>query len=379
MISVSQMAQTPSAMTQARFEDAITRAVTSRSRAYSHSFAMSIRWELDNTDAATDTENFKVILSTLNLDPPCVEIMGGPNTNKTPSWNLNGKLRSLFESAVNAPGKSLVIIHYAGHGEIRRVPLDERRDLLFAVEGPHGRAFSLQPIIDTIVDGYFFEIDLTDLDVVFILDCCYSHMATRMGHSTGRALEILAASDDTTPEALMPPRNTLTGKLRGEISRRKREGHMFIRLADVMANIRENSPVVKPTHSVKLGTSICIPFSGAKWTDPDSIAPTLRAVFSVRVSDNVTEEQMTRFIKWIETLPQAFAIELDAVYNTSSTLLVIQSAYALFTNLAGYSGVSLIGEVKSRNRRKPCTQEWPQNATSSTLKENIPFSSKSKQ
>jgi hypothetical protein len=71
-------------------------------------------------------------------------------------------------------------------------------------------------------------------------------------------------------------------------------------------------------------------------------------------------------------------MELDGVYPTTSTLLIIQSAYALFANLAGYPGVTLISEVTSPNRRKYLGLEQRQEASSSTLKENVPFSRRPK-
>lgn len=357
------------AITRPQFEDAITRAVNNRSRIYNNSFALSVRWQRDNTNASADIEHFQAILSTLNLDQAEVEILA--EQDQTPGWTLNDKIRSVFRLAANAPGKSIVLIHYAGHGEVRG-------GQLFAVEGLSRRSINLQRFIDTVVAGDVQDYDIADTDVVFVLDCCYSHAATRALNPTTRVVEILSASDDHTPEALAPPRNTLTGKLRGEIARCKRDGHHFVILSDVMATIRGNSSVVKPTHHVKLGVSVCFPFTGVTRINPNTIAPSLRAVFSVRIAENMTREQLDRFLTWIETLPPGFAMELDGIYPTTSTLLIFQSAYALFTNLAGYPGVTFISDVTSPNRRKYLGQEERQEAPSSTLKENVPFSRRSK-
>jgi hypothetical protein len=361
--------QTMNAITRAQFEDEITRAVNNRSRTYNNSFALSVRWERDNTNASADTEHFQAILSTLNLDQAEVEILA--EQDQTPGWTLNDKIRSVFRLAANTPGKSIVLIHYGGHGEVRG-------EQLFAVEGLSRRSTNLQRFIDTVVAGEVQDFDIADTDAVFVLDCCYSHVATRALNPTTRVVEILSASDEHTPEALTPPRNTLTGKLRGEIARRKRDGHHFVILSDVMATIRGNSSVVRPTHHVKLGVSVCFPFTGVTQINPNTIAPSLRAVFSVRIAENMTREQLDRFVTWIEALPPGFALELDGIYTTTSTLLIFQSAYALFTNLAGYPGVTFISDVRSPNRRKYFGQEQRQEAPSSTLKENVPFSRRSK-
>jgi hypothetical protein len=88
-------------------------------------------------------------------------------------------------------------------------------------------------------------------------------------------------------------------------------------------------------------------------------------------------------------------MELDNIYTTTSTLLILQSAYAVFTNFAGYPGVTFISDVTSPNCRKHLGQKQQQKAPSSTLskhfgqeqqqkapssilKENVPFSRRSK-
>ena len=98
------------ALTSAQFKDAITRAVNNRSRVYNNSFALSIRWQRDNTNASTDTDNFQAILSTLNLDPAEVEVLA--EQDEFPGWTLNDKVQSIFRLAARAPGKFIVLIHY---------------------------------------------------------------------------------------------------------------------------------------------------------------------------------------------------------------------------------------------------------------------------
>jgi hypothetical protein len=356
-MSAAGLEPTPSTINRSQFEGAIARAVNNRSRTYDSSFALSIRWERDNTNATADTEHFQAILSTLNLDQAEVQILA--EQDQTPGWTLNDKIRSLFRLAATAPGKSIVLIHYAGHGEVRG-------EQLVAVEAGTRRVINLQQIIDSVVVGDLQDFDIADTDSVFVLDCCYSHVATRALNPTTRVVEILSASDDNTPEALAPPRNALTGKLRGEIARRKRDGHHFVTLSEVMATIRGNSSVVKPTHHVKLGVSVCFSFTGVTRVHPNTIAPSLRVVFSVHIADNMTREQLDRFITWIESLPPGFAMDLDGVYPTNSTLLILQSGYGLFTNLAGYPGVTLISEVSSPNCRKYLRQVQREDASSST-------------
>lgn len=357
------------AINRDQFTDAITRAVYDRGRVYNNSFALSIYWERDNTNATEDVGHFQAILSTLNFDPAEVEIIS--EGDKTPGWTLMDTVRSIFQRAADAPGKSIVFIHYAGHGEVKKGEL-------FAVGGPTRRSLNFNKIIDEAVAAEW-AFDVANTDTVFVLDCCYAHAATRAPSTTTRVVEIISATDDITPKALAPPRNTLTGKLRTEIARRKRDGHQFMELSDVMATIRADSPVVKPTHHVKLGSSVRLLFTGVTRIDPNTIAPSLRAVFSVHIAENMTQDQLNRLIQWINDLPSSYAMELDGVYQTNSTLLIFQGAYALFTNLAGYPGINFISEVSSPNLRQYFGQEQQQQAPPSVLKENVPFSRPSKE
>lgn len=357
--------QPMNSISREQFEDVVTRVVNNHTRLYNNSFALIIRWERDNTNVSSDTDHVQAILSTLKLDQAEVLILSEPD--KTPGWTLRDKIRSIFRLAADTPGKSIVMIHYAGHGEVRG-------GQLFAVEGRSRRNLNIQRFIDTVVAGDIDDYDIGDTDTVWVLDCCYSHVAARALNPTNRVVEILSVGDDNTPEALTPPRNTLTEKVEGEIARRKRDGHRFVILSDVMATIRGNSSAVKPTHHIKLGVSVCFPFSGVAQINPSTISPSLRAVFSVRISENMTQEQLNKFVTWIESLPPAFGMELDATYTTSSTLLILQSAYTLFLNVAGYPGVTLISDVKTPNYRRFLGQKHREEGPSPTLKGKVPFS-----
>ncbi|KAJ5659991.1 hypothetical protein N7507_006442 [Penicillium longicatenatum] len=115
----------------------------------------------DNTNAAADTDNFQAILSTLDLDQAQVEILA--EQDRTPGWTLNDAIRSISRRAIEAPGKSIVLIHYAGHGEVRG-------EEPWVVKGPSRRSISLQDYIDTVVKGHVQYFDIADTDAVFVLE-----------------------------------------------------------------------------------------------------------------------------------------------------------------------------------------------------------------
>jgi len=100
------------------FKTAITAAVKRRNSAYNHSFALSVRWEADNTNAVEDTNHFQTILSTLNF--PKAEELVLLSNDKTPGWSVHKKIHRIFEDAKRSVGRVVIMIHYAGHGFVKK-------------------------------------------------------------------------------------------------------------------------------------------------------------------------------------------------------------------------------------------------------------------
>lgn len=362
---------TDAGISEARLRDALESVVSRRSHSYNSSHALSIKWAADDSNSAQDVGHFQAILSTLQL--PAAREYTISSADETPGWSVLNEVRNLLLAAKSSAGRSLAIIHYAGHGYV------ESNDSLFATgSATSKRRFNLdsQVIAQPTDDNWCLEED-DPVDVLFILDCCYAHVACRTLPSSSRTVEIIAATESPTPRALAPPRNTLTGKLRGEIARRRRDSHSLIEMAYLISSLRANHAVVKPTHFMKLGcSSICLPFSGPLPIDPRSLSPSLHAVISVHVSGNMTNDGLHELVRWIEMCPQSCSISLDGVYRTESTLLIIQCAWPVFSKLRGVRGIKLVAEVTSKNL-------WPQalvaytgseTAMPPSGKENLPFS-----
>jgi hypothetical protein len=206
------------------FKTAIAAAVKRRNSAYNHSFALSVRWEADNTNAVEDTNRFQTILSTFNF--PKAEELVLLSNDKTPGWSVHKKIHRIFEDAKRSVGRVVIMIHYAGHGFVKKGKLFASKD------GTGGKPMNLSKfMVEPSLEDDYYLADTRNVDVVYILDCCYAHRATRGSVDVTRVVEILAATDDETPTAMSPPRNTLTGKLRGEIARRKRDGYQYVEMA----------------------------------------------------------------------------------------------------------------------------------------------------
>lgn len=366
------MATNQDAVSKGEFQLAIEAAVNMRNMAYNDAFALSLRWELDDTNSNQDVSHFQAILSTLQL-PAAKEVIINA-TDKTPGWTVQQEVTRVFESAESRRGRRIVLIHYAGHAYMH--PIHHR---LYAAETTYGRRdFNLDRfMLGLAVDDYYL-LDAPEVDVVYLLDCCYAHEGLRDPSPTPRVVEIIAATDEATPRALSPPRNTLTGKLLGEIARQKRDGAQFIEFADLVQTLRSKERAVKkPSHHLKLGiSSVCLPFSGLSRVDPCTLQPSLRAVFSVHIAEKMTRTELEQFVSWVNTLPSNFSITLEGAYETQSTLLLIQAAYSVFSKLSGIRGFNFIAETNSGNFWVPVSAAGSgipaPSSTEVSKKENIP-------
>ncbi|KAL2821051.1 hypothetical protein BJX63DRAFT_379097 [Aspergillus granulosus] len=328
------------------FEETLRAAVQQRSIQYTASYSLSLRWEADDTQAFRDASHFQTILRLLNL--PAAEELIISRLSEPPAWDVQSKFRKVLSKAMNVSGRALVVVHYAGLGYV------DSDGSLKLVECIGGRAFNAERYLFSVVDSDQDYInDNGHIDVLFILDCCYGFVADRAAETCSRIVEIVAATTDSNPVAFGPPGVAVTVNLVAEITRRQREGHQYIEIADLVATIRKDLPVKKPGHCLKLGArSICLPFTGLASVNPALIQPSLRAVFSVHLLENMTSDDITRLLNWIRTLPQFASITLDGVYPTGSTCLVLSSAWSVWSKLSGMTGFKLITETASLNIRQ---------------------------
>lgn len=95
--------------------DAIKGAASHHPAKYTLSYALTIRWEVDETGAHMDTSRFQSILTALQL-PMADEIVIKAD-DKTPGWTIQKEIQYLLRLArATTQGRTLVIVHYAGHG-----------------------------------------------------------------------------------------------------------------------------------------------------------------------------------------------------------------------------------------------------------------------
>ncbi|RDW64364.1 uncharacterized protein DSM5745_09775 [Aspergillus mulundensis] len=330
-------------MSLEEFKSTIEAAARTRSTSYSQTFCATIRWQADDTNAERDASIFKdMVKEALHL-PDAIEFIIPPNHPAPHIW-LQRRSLEIQELAYTAAGRSLVIYHYAGHGQ-----QDSEGSLYFVENGRRGAA-CINASRRLFQDPCEFEMS-DNMDCLFILDCCYSRIPSRAMETTPRTVELIAnaATDEATSHS-----NTITNKLYRAIMYRKSQGQQYIEFAELMESLRgeaiaENQEV--PTHFLKMGAaSICIPFQGPRpsfTVDHGQLRPVHYAKFRAKVDSEFTKEEQEEFVQWLHNRPPSVPLELLESYpsGVQSTSLVFKGAWRTWSRLAGVKGYRLFDDL----------------------------------
>ena len=290
-------------ITTEMFNQTVQEAAHHRSREYSDTYSLSIRWERDDSIASLDCCHFQRLLQTLQL-PKAQELIIA-HDDATPGWTVEGKFRTILNAAKQTNDRALVIVHYAGYSS-----QEEEGASLYLVECYRGsHVNTMMYMVGMVLPGYGYDLrDEGNVDILFIFDCSYAPRASRDPGPTKRIVEIIAAADEQARSgAQYPPRPAVTAKLVEEIKRRQKDGHRYVEFAELIQTLRARPVAVKqrnyfmqrnarkrPTHALKMGArSVCLPLSGAATVNPQHIQPEeLRAIFGVHLADTMTTDEI---------------------------------------------------------------------------------------
>lgn len=84
-----------------------------RGESYGESFALSLRWAGDDTNAKGDVESSQGILRAFGLSPAQELVIP---QNKRLQGQTGSAILDTFRAANSSPQKTILFIHYAGHG-----------------------------------------------------------------------------------------------------------------------------------------------------------------------------------------------------------------------------------------------------------------------
>ncbi|KAL4901106.1 hypothetical protein BDW74DRAFT_182202 [Aspergillus multicolor] len=344
------------------FRNTIEAAVVTRSTSYASTYSVTIRWEADDTNAERDASFFKDIIRVALELPEAIEIVIPRNCPGPASW-LQHQCVGVQVAANTAPGRSLVMFHYVGHGT-----QDEAGNLQFV---EHGRGGAAQ--IDA-EERVFRNVCAEDVncttDFLFILDCCYAHLACRATRTAPRIVEFIAATDKATPFAGSPPSNIITGKIYRAIMQRKNQRQRYIEFAEVMEYLRSEAIANHqkvPTHFLMEGAaSICIPFQGPSFTaDPTQPRPSHFAKFRAKIDNELTKAEQQQFVQWLQNRPPSVPLELLEFYPSGSQSLVLKGAWRTWSRLAGMKGWRLFDDLPVPHSQGPKNTKENQSPSSS--------------
>jgi hypothetical protein len=353
----------------------------------------SLFFESDNTKAAEDAAIFKQMMKNLGITN--VQSWMVPKADKTITWTVSDCVRKLHLKLREGDGRYLVIGHYAGHG--MNATDDFRPGLQLQGGSGSGQAFSWTTIeaiwLGDVVDDAKF-------DVVMIVDSRYSGLATRAVNSMDRTVEIVAAVSATqsalgnSRDSTMIQNRTFTARLAEQVALRTGRGATAVSFLEIVSALRVTSdPKRMPICELKMGLLPIrvprLPISQDPTLPPhrrrlntsssegSSSATPLRsvhsAIFKVHLEGiNATSPEIMKLVDWIHKLDPSLGIELEGVYQTRSTVIVIRAPWPVWSVLQNLEGFELICESPGGNLllegRALSSVPRP------TMKENVPFS-----
>ncbi|KAJ5181122.1 hypothetical protein N7491_000677 [Penicillium cf. griseofulvum] len=142
----------------------LEKVAASRGNVYARKVAILVHWENDTTGAEKDIITMGKVM----------EIFGIQYTDHilkakdvTPSWNLSAKIRKIILDCYHSKLYSLFVFYYVGHGSI----VDGK---LHFIQGGKRASWS-----DICADFFNEQDAVRHVDVLGVIDCCYSGAATR--------------------------------------------------------------------------------------------------------------------------------------------------------------------------------------------------------
>ncbi|KAM5432756.1 hypothetical protein MferCBS31731_007380 [Microsporum ferrugineum] len=351
-----------------QLEDALKLRISQRNTTYQHISAFSIRFEDDDTGAATDANNFKGLVATFGVRS--VDECVIQPTDRTPGWTVNGRLGSHFTSGFascspTAPGRLLVVLFYTGHGAN-----DSRHGLWFKANRKSKSSMRFDFLCESLLD--LSQGASKPVDIVFIINCCSAGAATLREYPTTGTFEVLAAvSEDNTAFSSSDSKithRTFTAKLAAAAAEARGKAKS-VDFAELLERSYKLSQVKYPLHKFLNGSvSVRLKFPTREEDMPaptsHQLPPALshgeyRVIFTCHVTEDPDSLAMTKLLEWIDSLDDTIGIKVDSVYEVDSTLLILVAPYSVFCTLQVLVGAQLLRGHGRLVQRKPSSSKEP--------------------
>lgn len=366
------------------FREALEAVIARKGRYYSNLATISLWFGADSTQARRDSEKFTDFATSIEIstkdnlnEKVCIE----PDDNM-PGRTFAKNLFTLSENIGQCTGRTLLLFHYAGHGSLNRYD-----ELEFYAEFPGKKSILYhQTVHATLVDPHAYVRDfLLKIDVVILLDCCYSGSAIRGIENRDRIVEVISAvgpdqralgnepSQDQRVAAI-----TFTARVTTEIAYQHKEGANSICFAEIIQRLKERSSRLRgPQYKLMVGTqAIQVPLkatvlpplghssrrhptiSSSSSSSVQAITPVptaqvlneLRAVVQVHINSERRGAGVESVLAWFEDRGQGFSIELIDIFETNSLLIFFTVPWSIWVQLESSQEPSfvLVSEVWGR-------------------------------
>lgn len=379
--------------------ETLQQAMTNKGRQYAHQHTFTLRFLDDDTGADKDSQHFQRMLRVLNLHAAEEVVL----PNKMATWEFRPTMATLAKTLDVEEGRKLVIFHYAGHAILN----DE--DHLCLVSSVNSKS-SLKFIREFGMLWDSAEVVFDRVDIIIILDCCYSAASARGSIHADRTVEIVSAmrtsskafdDNNNDPSTVARTQNrTFTSKLTDEIARMmnnnpdKISSFSFAEIVAKMRGTTSRPEECVPELALKLGgPSIRLSIPRTQLSQPGTSsssnkkshdhstsplssssssisAPTpnseAMAIFRVHLVDaDSAGDEVSRLVEWIHLMYMyhpSMGLELTGVYRgrssktattttsiTTTTQMIFHAPWALWTMMDGLDGWELVCETFGRN------------------------------
>ncbi|KAJ5836742.1 hypothetical protein N7447_002768 [Penicillium robsamsonii] len=317
----------------------LKKVAASRGNVHARKVAILIRWENDTTGAEQDIITMGKVMETFNIQYTDHILKA---TDLTPYWNLSDKIRKMIVDCCNSKQHSLFVFYYVGHGAIVDGGLHFIQD---------GKLIAWS---DLRAD-FFSERDaVRHVDVLGVVDCCYSGAATRTQAS--RVTQVMAACGPNEGTSLRGQKASFTMRLFHAVQHFK--GQSSVSTAALFQEIQRQKPRNAPnavfetlsgTRPIRLVFNDHTPSSRIPRPSPHVnekhvlVKLTLHGHSQTRGHSDVLES----FKNAIQDLPLSMKVEISDAYETDQSIFLIMGmsweAWSLWTMVAhlDFVGVTL--------------------------------------
>ncbi|KAI5852369.1 hypothetical protein BZA05DRAFT_418645 [Tricharina praecox] len=270
--------------------------------------------------------------------------------------------------------RNLVILHYAGHGEVD----PSNGSLRLCARQGSDQSFPWMLFVNRFVAPPYIVPDrmgMKQTDVLVILDCCYAGACPRGLPEASRTGHVIAATAEYSTTKCRNTNFSFTQQVAGMVRRIGREklGSPF-EIGDVMARIIGEDVIyglnMRPVHDVLDGRSpIVLHYPVSDNSDTfsatyqyenvpagqvldlslattnaslEGTTPKVEVLCAIQFDGDITEESLKKFATWINTLDSSFNIQVEYAYAADSTFMCARVPASIWARLEGLDGFQFL-------------------------------------